>query len=89
MQMAGINEIHAAICLRLQSEERTTEGRRRYRWHGYDCLRTMNAGEQVRKFVGAREYAAFRSMASKIGKDFGVRFSLHYESGWLEIRRTK
>lgn len=84
------NEIHAAISARVYGlpDERGLGGRRRYQWHRYDCLRDMEVGQRIVKYVDKREYGLFRTIASRYGRDFGTYFRLHYSNGALTITRT-
>lgn len=88
--MAGLNEIHAFISAKIygRNEERTPGGRRKYQWGRYDCLKDMEVGETINRWTDKRSWEIYRSMASRLGKDYGVRFSLHYHNGLLTITRT-
>lgn len=85
------NMISAAVCRehKERQEKPLPGGRRRYEWHRSDILKEMEVGDSIQKMVNKREYAIYRSYASRIGKTFGVRFHSHYENGILTITRER
>lgn len=79
------SRIHAIICDNYYAEERTTPRE----CHRYDFMRTMEVGQTVKKYIRRKSWCSYRSTASRLGKLYGVGFSLHFDCGELTITRTK
>lgn len=84
-----LNEIHAAVSVKVygKGDGRGPGGRRKYLWHRYDNIREMEPGERMMLYCSQREYGGYRTIVSRLKRDYGARFRTHYRDGQLTITR--